>query len=330
MSGLIALKSLPCVTALLLSGSYVRQTSRFYYELNDLIKNESARLDWHFNDPSRRKFQFFFFVTNENTSEVYYQYQCGYNLPQSQPMPYSSFVRVPAEYMQGDKLHLYFGVVSTTSDDWGDHVYLHETLGSRVSKYDINGLTSVSTGRHYCESDIYGVRRYNLYYTFEYLDEIGDTFSLHIENWIFRYVDSSGRVLPATCTVELRLLDHLSEWQIGSKIGGSNGYVSIPMVLERDEVEDGYRVITKDRHVYNKLTGQMQRYSTLPSSTYFYTRNILASGIGNPSNREYRYQVIFNDVNGGDFFMIDKTIRLGGLHYGNCNEADYCVVIGGE
>lgn len=329
MASSILLKGLPCLAALLGASGYNRQVPRFYFELTNLIKGQDVKLAWHFKDENRTKFRFFCMVTNADQSETYYSHEKAYDLT-GQTMPFSSTLTIAKTYTRTDELCLYFGVYSTTSDNWSDIVFTRDKLGTFVTRYGISGDASVNTGRHISESDIYGVNKPLIYYTFEYVKDHPNSNSLQIENWIIRQIDSYSRFIPFTCDIELRLLDHLDEWRIGSKYGGAYGYVSIPLSFIKDTEEDGYRLMTKYKYAFDRLTGEMKPLVEAPGTTYFQTRNIFASGISNSASANYRYQIFINNANGGDNFMIEKTVQVNGRHYGNCEAADYCVVIGGE
>lgn len=326
----LAIKSLPCFLALSgVSASIDRPFGRFAYELDDLIRGQDVRLDWHFKDQNRLQFRFFCYVTDENNTTSYYGYEEAYDLRYSGLTSYDGTFMIPKLYTDVEKLHLYFGLVSTTGDNWSDIVYEHQKLGSALIKHGISGTKRIVTNRNRVESGLTEVKTYNYRYDVGYTKPTQDNFSLGIENWTIRFRDTNNRSYPIRCEAELRLLDHVRDLSIGKLVGGDYGYLSIPLTLDDSDGDGKYSIYTKAYYVYSKITGEMYYYSTAPKTTYFKTRNIFVNELKS-AGETYHYQIWLTDINGIDEIMLEKSVTFGTEQFGNCNRADYCVVIGEE
>ncbi len=326
----IMLKSLPCFLALSgVSASIDRPFGRFAYELDDLIRNHDVRLDWHFKDENRLQFKFFCYVTDENNTTSYYGYEQAYDLRYSGTKSYDGTFTIPKKYTNVEKLHLYFGLASTTTDNWSDIVYEHRDLGSPLIKHGVSGTKRILTNRYRVESGLTDVKTYNYRYDVKYNAPSEDNFSLGIERWTIRYRDTNAKSYPIRCNAELRILDHIKDFGIGKNVGGDYGYLSIPLALEDNENDGTYSIYTKAYYVYSKITGEMANYSTKPNTTYIKTRNVFANELA-CAGETIEYQIWLTDINGIDEIVLERSVSFSESQFGNCREADYCVVIGEE
>lgn len=331
----IALKSLPCLLALISAGTGAspdRTSARFYFEIDEMIFGQDVVLHWHFNDQNRRDFTFFLYITNANQSEMYYTYTHVYRLG-TYVGPLNMQHRLEASYFNEKAFHLMFGVQSLNRfDDWKDTVYFHGTLGDPKYVYDIEESRTIDTQRQWAYSTLSGTRFSKFFYNVSKDGKKEGSNTLGLEQWRINRRDADDNYFPITIgKAQLRLLDHLDSWGIGTRIGGNYGYLAVPLKMIKDPNSEDYYFRTSLTYYVDRSTGAMRRTKGDGHPDSCAETNLIH--INNTSkkiNESFHYQIVLEDVNEIDQFMFIGEYNPNRPHFGNCNQADYCVVIGEE
>ena len=331
MKRALMLAALPCL--LLLASATQdpqRDVSLFSYEIEHCLQGEEVYVDWHFKVLERKEFRFFLYVTDSSFQQAAYSIAREYNLSSYEPGAFfNRREEIPSAYTDSKTIYFMFGIQSVSPrDNWSQIVYRDAELGRPIYKYDISESIVIPTGRYRYYSDWQGSYRSEEFYRFSYVPSGADSNSIGIEDWSISHEDTDGNLLPMEAEFEFRLLNHLECLGIATSAGG---YAYVKLILsEIPQNPCKYRFKTKVRYVVDRVTGKMSYYATTDNQeTYFYSDAIFMNTTSRkPEDNVFHYQIVGLGVSGTDNLAIDMEKDLGNSHYGNCHNADYCVVIG--
>ncbi len=135
----------------------------------------------------------------------------------------------------------------------------------------------------------------------------------------------------ATGEAELRILDHLDDWHIGTRYAG---YISVPLRMQKimgiNEMEM-FNLQSKNQLVLSKTNLRMSAYEKgMDLSNSILTREIFLPIATGHENDTYRFQIYFRMKSPSqDVFRIDRNVTCSNLTFGSCDTASYCVEMGG-